>query len=133
MLQAAEALALRELRARVAMGSDETWLSADSMDHGIWLCAAGEQPEQGWLRHLPVVPVKGTEGLLEACGALAPHLSSLGVIGFGKASDVLEDAVRAGGGSRVCALGRMQLPPIGWHHDGVGAIEPLFGSAEADS
>ena len=77
--------------------------------------------------------MKGSEGLVDACSALAPHLSSLGVIGFAKAGDVLEDAARAGGGSRVCALGRMQLPPSGWHHDGVGAIAPLFGSAEADS
>ena len=127
-LQPGEELRLRELRARVAMSGAQTWLSRDSTGHGVWLCAAGERPEPGLLRHLPVVPIAGLAGLFDACGALAPHLSSLGVIGFGAASGALDSAALAGGGSRVCALGRMQLPPIGWRHDGMGAIEPLFGS-----
>jgi hypothetical protein len=48
------------------------------------------------------------------------------VTGTSREREPLIAAAMAGGGSRVCALGRMQLPPLDWRHDGRGAIEPLL-------
>jgi hypothetical protein len=68
--------------------------------------------------------VEGIAGLAERCAALAPHLSSLGHEGWGDAD--LAAVAALGGGSRVCPPGRMQLPPIDWAHDGLGALQPVY-------
>jgi len=80
------------------------------------------RPAPGALRHVPVVPVDGVEAIARFCAELRPHLSALGHAGFGLDRRPLERALALGGGSRLCPLGRMQLPPIDWRHDGQ---EPL--------
>ena len=130
-LSHAEQVALRERRAACAMAEqNQVWLSAGGVEWGVWLVPEDARPAPGALRHVPVVPVQGREGLARWCAALAPHLSSLGVVGWGGSEGALTDIALAGGGSRVCALGRMQLPELDWRHDGHGAIEPLFRSGE---
>ena len=32
----------------------------------------------------------------------------------------------ASGASRICPLGRMQLPPIDWNHDGLSPLRPML-------
>jgi hypothetical protein len=81
-----------------------------------------QRPAPGALRFVPVVPVDGVEGVARFCTGLRPHLSTLGHAGFGLDRRPLERALALGGGSRLCPLGRMQLPPIDWRHDGQ---EPL--------
>lgn len=126
-LSRAEQVALRERRAVSAMADQHrVWLSADGVEWGVWLVPEDARAAPGALRHVPVIPVRGQTGLARWCAALAPHLSSLGVAGWAKSEDALADLARAGGGSRVCELGRMQLPGLDWRHDGLGAIEPLF-------
>ncbi|MBW2280482.1 MAG: hypothetical protein JRG76_01700 [Deltaproteobacteria bacterium] len=124
-LQAGEAVALRERRAREALRSPACWFPSGegSSDWGVFV-AGGEAAAPGTLRNVPLVSVEGIDGLAARCTSLAPGLSSLGHEGFGGERRLLEVA-RAGGGSRVCALGRMQLPPIDWPHDGMGALQPV--------
>ena len=123
-LQPGEAVALRERRTREALRSRACWFSPGdtSSDWGVFV--AGAEPAPGVLRHVPLLAVDGIDGLAARCASLAPGLSSLGHEGFGGEPRLLEIA-RAGGGSRVCALGRMQLPPIDWPHDGMGALQPV--------
>ena len=128
----AEQLALRELRARFALGEGEARLSPDGTEWGVLCAEPDSRPGPGLLRHLPVVPVSGHAPLEHWCAALAPHLSSLGVTGNLRERELLVPAAMAGGGSRVCALGRMQLPQLDWRHDGRGAIEPLLRSVEVE-
>ncbi len=120
LLSDAEEVALRERRARETLRADDAWLSKDTTDWGVFL--GGGAP--GALRNLPVVAVDGVAGLAERCAALAPHLSSLGHEGFGDAD--LDAIATRNGGSRTCPLGRMQLPPIDWPHDGIGALQPVY-------
>jgi hypothetical protein len=80
------------------------------------------RPAPGALRHVPVVAVDGVEAVARFCAELRPHLSALGHAGFGLDRRPLERALALGAGSRLCPLGRMQLPPIDWRHDGQ---EPL--------
>ena len=132
-LSHAEQLALRELRARFALAEHaQALLSPGGTDWGVLCAATGSRPEPGLLRHLPVVPVPDRAALEHWCAALAPHLSSLGVTGTSREREELISATKAGGGSRVCALGRMQLPPLDWRHDGLGAIEPLLRTIDVE-
>jgi hypothetical protein len=85
-----------------------------------------ERPAPGALRFVPVVPVDGVAGVARFCGGLRPHLSALGHAGFGLDRRPLERALALGGGSRLCPLGRMQLPPIDWRHDGQAPLGALL-------
>ena len=124
---AAEATALRERRARAALADERVWLSEGSTDWGVFLSPPDARPEPGVLRHLPVVPLRA--GLERWCSGLHPHLSSLAVLGFADSHGTA--AATAGGGSRVCAPGQLQLPELGWRHDGFGAIDALLRRGDA--
>jgi hypothetical protein len=76
-------------------------------------------------RFLRVHPVSGDHALLEALRPLAPHLAGVAVAGFGSATAGLVAALAALGASRICAPGRLQAPPLAWHHDGQGVLLPL--------
>jgi Acyl-CoA reductase (LuxC) len=101
-------------------------------------CVVREDTEE--LREAPlyrfvrVHPVADLAGLSAALGSLAPRLAAVAIDGFGADSRSAAQRVAALGASRVCAPGRMQAPPLGWHHDGQGILTPLcrFSDLEAD-
>lgn len=131
-LLAAEQTALHELRAHFSMGeANRVWLSRGSTDWGVMLGPEGIRPPPGTLRNVGVVPVSGRDGLATWCAGLAPHLSSLAVEGWGE-EGALAGIALASGASRLCALGRLQLPHIEWRHDGRGAIEPLLRALDVE-
>ena len=92
----------------------------------------GHPPVPGTLRSVPVVPVDGVDGLAAWCASLRPHLSCLGQAGWGDRLPRVVQAALDGGGSRVCRLGKMQLPPLGWRHDGLGPIRPLLRELDVE-
>jgi hypothetical protein len=127
-LDLTEQAQLRDLRAGLAAREDtKLWTSSGSL---AWTVAVSEfsdaPPVPGQLRTVPVVPVRDLEGLKAWCNGLAPHLSTLGRSGWAERDAELAPMVLRAGGSRLCPLGRMQLPPIDWHHDGVAPIRPLL-------
>jgi hypothetical protein len=91
------------------------------------------RPEPGALRFVPIVPVSGLDEIARFCAQLKPHLSALGHAGFGLDRRPLERALASGGGSRLCPLGRMQLPPIDWRHDGQEPIGSLLRWLDVES
>jgi hypothetical protein len=91
------------------------------------------RPEPGALRFVPIVPVSGLDEIARFCAQLRPHLSALGHAGFGLDRRPLERALASGGGSRLCPLGRMQLPPIDWRHDGQETIGSLLRWLDVES
>jgi len=130
---AAEALALRELRATAALADGgRVWSAGDVVDHAVMLAPPGVRPAPGALRHVAVVAVDDAAALAAWCSALAPHLSSLGHAGFADERDVVR-AARMGGASRVCPLGQMQFPPIGWRHDGLDPLGSLLRYVDVES
>jgi hypothetical protein len=127
-LDAAEHLAVRELRARWASRDGaRAWVSRAGTHWGVVCVPDGDAPPLGGaLRNVPVVALQDLRGLERLCAAFAPHLSTLAHAGFAEASALLGPLALRAGASRLCALGRMQLPPVGWRHDGRGAISALL-------
>jgi hypothetical protein len=75
-------------------------------------------------RFLRLHPFRDGDELAAALRPLAPHLAAVGVAGLG-GGDPLLAALASLGASRICPLGRMQAPPLGWCHDGQGLLLPL--------
>jgi hypothetical protein len=123
----AEHAQLRELRAAAAVRPGVMLHTpGDATAWTVVLEPGPERPPPGTLRFVPVVPVDGIEGVIRFCAQLRPHLSALGHTGWGLDRRPLERALALGGGSRLCPLGRMQLPPIDWRHDGQEPLRSLL-------
>lgn len=124
---------VHDLRARAAVREDaQLFAPGSSTAWTVVLEPLGAHPDPGMLRSLPVVPVSDLDALAEWCIGLAPHLSSLGHAGWGERAPRPEEVVVRAGGSRVCALGQMQCPPIGWHHDGIATVGSLIRHVDVE-
>jgi hypothetical protein len=83
-------------------------------------------------RFLRIHPVPGPDRLLEALAPLGPHLAAVGCAGLGALAGRLEPELAGLGASRVCPLGALQAPPLGWSHDGQGVLLPLARLADIE-
>jgi hypothetical protein len=85
-------------------------------------------------RFVRIHPVADLAALPGALAGLAPHLAAVAIDGFGANSPKAAELAASLGASRICAPGRMQAPPLGWHHDGQGVLTPLcrFSDVESD-
>jgi hypothetical protein len=125
-LDASEEIWVHDLRAGAAVSADrELFASKGSTEWTVILEPPECRPPPGMLRAVSVVPVADVDTLSVWCRGLAPHLSSLGQAGWGNRASLLSGVAARAGGSRVCPLGRMQLPPIDWNHDGIGPLSAL--------
>jgi hypothetical protein len=79
-----------------------------------------------------VIPIRRVaEGkIAQALAPVAGRLSTVGVVG--QISSRLETAFLSLGVSRFCAAGRMQFPPLTWHHDGRPALAELVTWVDAE-
>jgi hypothetical protein len=119
---------LHEVRSSLAMREGvRLWRSQGSLSWTVILSRfEGIPPIPGALRTVPVVPIDDEQSLEGWLASLRPHLSCVGQTGWGSRLAVLSRAALRAGGSRVCPLGKMQLPPLDWRHDGMGPIRPLL-------
>ncbi len=76
-------------------------------------------------RFLRVHPVRDAVKLVASLRPLAPRLAAVGLGAGPDEGPALVEALVALAPSRIAPLGRMQAPPLGWHHDGQGALWPL--------
>lgn len=74
-------------------------------------------------RFLRLHPVPDFASLREICAPLQPWISTIASAGLG-AGDVA--SLPELGGNRVCAVGQMQTPELGWHRDGLALLRPLI-------
>jgi hypothetical protein len=83
-------------------------------------------------RFLRVHPVADVEALLQALAPLARHLAGVALAGFDAQDSEVAASLVLRGASRVCRPGRLQAPPLAWHHDGLPVLLPLarFGDLE---
>jgi len=107
---------------------------AHALGHRVWL---PPQNHLGWmLIHDPdptfqPSPLRGVIYLREvaesklnaALASVAGRISTVGVAG--EISSRLENVFLSLGVSRFCAAGRMQFPPLTWHHDGRSSLADL--------
>jgi hypothetical protein len=113
----AEAELRAAARGRAALLAGRTWTVVAEED---------AQPRPAPLhRFVRVVCAGDLGGVLAALAPYGPHLAALGAAGFGTGAAALARGAAALGASRVCALGRMQAPPLDWPHDGQGVLLPL--------
>lgn len=82
-------------------------------------------------RFVRVHPV-GPDGIGDALAPLASHLAGVAVAGFGAGERRLLRLLADLGASRLCRPGRLQGPPLGWHHDGQGVLLPLVRSTDLE-
>jgi hypothetical protein len=84
-------------------------------------------------RFVRVHPAEAPEDFLAALAPLARHLAAVAVAGFGPQAAALARALACAGASRVCAPGRLQAPPLAWHHDGEGVLAPHARFTDLDA
>jgi hypothetical protein len=131
--QAGEETWVHERRAAAAMREgSELFTPGSSTAWTVILEPPETRPDPGFLRTVPLVPIPDVGGLAAWCNGLSPHLSSIGQQGWGAELGRLAGIAARAGGSRVCPLGRMQLPPIGWHHDGTGSLSALIRRVDVE-
>ncbi len=124
----------REAQVAFVHARDEAQLRA-AAGHGVevragtgWavVCEADARHRPAPLhRFLRVHPVAGEAALCDALRPLGPHLAGVALAGFGSATPGVSTALADLGASRICPPGRLQAPPLDWHHDGQGVLLPL--------
>ncbi len=125
-LDLAEEAHIREQRAFAALRPESrVWVSEGSTSWTVAYDAGGPLPSPGALRFARVVAIRSVAELGEHCQELSPHLSSIGHSGWESDMELAAIAT-ASGASRICPLGRMQLPPIDWNHDGMSPLRPML-------
>lgn len=130
----AERAWLHDVRASFAARDDaRVWLSRPPLAWSLVLSDFRKSPPfAGQLRCLPLVRTKSVEEFAGWCASFAPHVSTVAHAGFGAGERQLGAIARRAGASRVCALGRMQLPPIDWHHDGIDPLRSLLRVVDSE-
>jgi hypothetical protein len=78
-------------------------------------------------RFLRIHPAPSAGHLLRALAPLGPHLAGVALGGVGEAGERegIGRELAALGAARLCALGRLQAPPLRWCHDQPGVLLPL--------
>jgi hypothetical protein len=133
-LEASEFAELLELRARAAVREGTRLeLAAGASSWTVVLESTEARPPAGTLRFVSVIPVADADGAARFIAPLAPHLSCVGHAGWGANLSRLAAFAVAAGASRLCPLGRMQLPPLDWNHDGQGPLRPLVRWLDLES
>jgi hypothetical protein len=69
-------------------------------------------------RTVLVKPTDGYKRVLDAIQKFAPSISTVGVAPMNERAQAFANELARMGVPRVCAIGRMQRPPLTWHHDG---------------
>lgn len=75
-------------------------------------------------RFVRVHPVADLSALTQALTPVSPHLAAISIDGFDEGTAGAR-ALADLGASRLCRAGRMQSPPLPWHHDNRGVLTPL--------
>ena len=79
-------------------------------------------------RFIRIHPLTRLEELGDALGPVVRNLSSVALAGFDPGQETTAQVTRALtglGAARICQVGRLQAPPIGWRHDGRPLLLPL--------
>jgi hypothetical protein len=129
--------------ARIAEARD----MAHALGHHVWL---PPKHHLGWtlihdsvpafqpspLHGVITVREAGELQLGEALASVAGRISTVGIAGglsAGRLSARLENVFLSLGVSRFCAAGRMQFPPLTWHHDGRSSLGDLVSWIDSEN
>lgn len=120
--------AREDLQFRMAEGEPiQLWGSSGSTSWTVAFDGSPEFPQSPLNRFIFVKPLRAD--FEETMRKFRPHLSTAGIF-----PATLENARQAAawGFTRVCPIGRMQFPPVTWHHDGQFVLAPLVRWVDAE-
>ena len=128
--QSAAAIASRrsiyEMRAAASPDSTRLWCSRDST---AWTVVYEADPQFQTSCLSRFVYVKSVEDLSEAlrhAETVRQHISTVGLAAPEDKAQELAVELAHWGAKRICPLGQMQNPPLGWRHDGRPALGDLI-------
>ena len=121
------AAALRAERTTAAMRAGVDVLTG-AADAWTVVCEDGPTPRPTPLhRFVRVHPCSGgTRGLAAALAPLRGQVTAVAGAGWGTERDAWLELCARLGASRICPPGRLQTPPLAWHHDNRGVLTPLI-------
>jgi hypothetical protein len=106
-----------------ADGNTRCWCSADSTAWSVVFELDPQFQTSCLHRFIMVKPVDTPEECLRHAEMIRGRWSTVGLSGSGVRNSELATQFAAWGIHRICPLGRMQLPPLTWRHDG----RPVLG------
>lgn len=124
---------LYELRAAAGSGATRQWCSEGST---AWTVVFEEDPrfqESCLNRFIYVKPVAGLADLLAAADPVRRQVSTVGVAVPEHTLGAVAAELARWGAARVCPLGRMQEPPLGWRQDGRPSLADLVTWADLET
>jgi hypothetical protein len=123
-LTLSEANSIRALRDetafRAANGEPLALLASEGTGWTVIVDCTAQMPLSPLNRVVFVKPLPA-----DPAATLAPHRAHLSTCGIWPSTRANAEFAAALGFTRVCPLGRMQLPPLDWHHDGQPVLAPL--------
>ena len=84
-------------------------------------------------RFVRVCPVYDGDELWAAIEPISRHLAGAAVAGFGIQDEEVAHGLARRGASRICAPGRLQAPPLEWHHDNQPLLLPIARLADLEN
>ncbi|MCS7090991.1 MAG: acyl-CoA reductase [Verrucomicrobiota bacterium] len=126
--KAAQIAARRELYAirAACSGTTRLWCSPNST---AWTVVYEEEPDFQLScldRFVYVKPVIDLARALRAAESIRAHVSTVALAAPAALRKTLANQLADWGVPRICPLGRMQQPPLTWHHDGRPALGDLI-------
>lgn len=129
-ISAAAAVAFTHARAdaqmRAANGVATAVLGPASLQHCVVVESDSTPRSSPLHRFVRVHPVENMEVLVAALRPLAARLAGIACAGFAADERAARSSLAALGASRICAPGRLQAPPLGWHHEGQPVLSALL-------
>ncbi len=107
-----------EMRSADAPDATQIWMSEGST---AWTVVYEADPAWQSSTANRFVYVKAVDDLGELTRALEPQRHSISTVGYAAPEERVEELatlLARWGVTRLCPLGRMQRPPLGWRHDG---------------
>jgi hypothetical protein len=77
-------------------------------------------------RFVYIKPVNDENEALHGAGPVRENISTVGLASAGPRAATLAQRFARWGARRICPLGEMQKPPLGWRHDGRPALGDLL-------
>jgi hypothetical protein len=114
----AESVLIQELRDVARVRGDQVFASKDSTD---WTVIVSDRPEWEFSIGHRVVWVKHFKSA--SLAEIRGKISTVGIVG--SLSTSAEKIWLEAGAKRFCPAGKMQHPPLTWHHDGRPALGDL--------
>ncbi len=113
-----EAAAIQQLRGSMPLKGGKVFASKGSVD---WTVLYDPDPSFTFSplsRTIFIKPIPDLLDLPRYIGPIQSHIQAIGIAASKSRATKLFEMIGALGASRICPIGKMQKPPLNWHHEG---------------